>query len=119
MLQQRDADFQIQEVPVGEVGEALPALLLPTQPEQFDDAHGRSRAGVRGDAGVPLRWRSFLAHLRGGFLHGNRAHPHADCRVQQERLPSGSHVDSLLCAHFAGAGCTCDRRAAGGAAERV
>ncbi len=119
MLQWRDADFQIQEVPVGEVGEALPALLLPTQPEQLDDAHGRLGVGVRGDAGLPLRRRSVLAHLRGGFLHGNLAHPHADCRVQQKRLPSGSHVDSLLCAHFGGADSTGDRSAARGSAQRV
>lgn len=119
VLQRRDADLQIQEIPVGEVGEALPAILFPTQPEQPDDAHGRPGARVRGDAGLPLRRRSVSAHVRRGFLRGHRAHPHADGRVQQERLPSGSHVDSVLCGHRAGAGRAGGRRAARASAERV
>ena len=91
------ADIPLTEVPLGQVGAAVPALLLPSEPEKPHDAHGCAGALVCGAASAAAALPRYPSGHRG-------CDPCHGCALQPRHLPPGPHGPGLLSAHLRGAG---------------
>ena len=91
------ADILLTEVPLGQVGAAVPALLLPSEPEKPHDAHGCAGALVCGAASAAAALPRHPSGHRG-------CDPCHGCALQPRHLPPGPHGPGFLSAHLRGAG---------------